>query len=473
MDSKDENHRTGLKQLFGHIKLRSLLFGLVLFFLALWLGLALRNLEFKNTNQLQGNLSVFVVIFLIWVIINYINGLYDFKKINQKKFVSTLIQSAIASFLISVTVLYIFPTRDTNPKTILLLTVIIAYFLIFIWRKIYINIISSNRLQANILFLDYNPEVQEIMEILQKQTTLGYHVQAVLDFNNKMDRTKYSNITIYKTKEKLEKIVANDKIEIIVTHNNLDKEDALSQELYQLLFKQIKITNVSNFYESVTGRIPPSAFHKAWFLQYLSDLDKPIYNKFVRVLELTFIVIFSLFFLLFLPFIALAIKLNSKGKVFFKQKRFGKNGQIFWMYKFRTMYSLAEDGSAEMHGAEFAQKNDSRITGVGKFLRKTRLDELPQVINLLKGEITVIGPRPERPEISNDLQNKMSYYNLRYVIKPGITGWAQVQQHYTSTLETSLQKFQYDLFYIKNRSMLLDISILLKTINVILRAMGQ
>jgi len=126
-----------------------------------------------------------------------------------------------------------------------------------------------------------------------------------------------------------------------------------------------------------------------------------------------------------------------------------------------------------MHGAEFAQKNDSRITGVGKFLRKTRLDELPQVINLLKGEITVIGPRPERPEISNDLQNKMSYYNLRYVIKPGITGWAQVQQHYTSTLETSLQKFQYDLFYIKNRSMLLDISILLKTINVILRAMGQ
>jgi len=446
---------------------------LVLFFLALWLGLALRNLEFKNTNQLQENLSVFVVIFLIWVIINYINGLYDFKKINQKKFVSTLIQSAIASFLISVTVLYIFPTRDTNPKTILLLTVIIAYFLIFIWRKIYINIISSNRLQANILFLDYNPEIQEIMEILQKQTTLGYHVQAVLDFNNKMDRTKYSNITIYKTKEKLEKIVANDKIEIIVTHNNLDKEDALSQELYQLLFKQIKITNVSNFYESVTGRIPPSAFHKAWFLQYLSDLDKPIYNKFVRVLELTFIVIFSLFFLLFLPFIALAIKLNSKGKVFFKQKRFGKNGQIFWMYKFRTMYSLAEDGSAEMHGAEFAQKNDSRITGVGKFLRKTRLDELPQVINLLKGEITVIGPRPERPEISNDLQNKMSYYNLRYVIKPGITGWAQVQQHYTSTLETSLQKFQYDLFYIKNRSMLLDISILLKTINVILRAMGQ
>ncbi|OGH88889.1 MAG: hypothetical protein A2507_03310 [Candidatus Magasanikbacteria bacterium RIFOXYD12_FULL_33_17] len=137
------------------------------------------------------------------------------------------------------------------------------------------------------------------------------------------------------------------------------------------------------------------------------------------------------------------------------------------------MYSLSKDGSAEIHGAEFAQKNDKRITSIGKILRKTRLDELPQVINLIKGEITVIGPRPERPEISADLEKQMPYYNIRNVIKPGITGWAQTQQHYTANLETSLQKFQYDLFYIKNRSILLDISILLKTVNVVLRAMGQ
>ncbi|OIO18569.1 MAG: hypothetical protein COY69_03285 [Candidatus Magasanikbacteria bacterium CG_4_10_14_0_8_um_filter_32_14] len=447
---------------------------LILFFLALWSGLVLRNLEFKNTKQLSENLSVFVVIFLVWLIINYINGLYDFKKISQKKFTSTLIQSAIASFLISIAILYIFSTnKNTNPKTILLLTVSIAYLLIFIWRKVYINIISSNKLQANILFLDYNQEFQEIIDILQKQMTLGYNTKAIIDLNNQINDSQYHNINIYKTKEKLEKIVNENQIEIIVTHNNLDKEDELSQELYQLLFKQIKITSISNFYENVTGRIPPSAFYKTWFLQYLSDLDKPVYNKFTKLLEFVSIVFFSLFFLILLPFISLAIKLNSTGKIFFKQKRFGKNNQIFWMYKFRTMYSLAEDGSAEMHGAQFAQKDDNRITGVGKFLRQTRLDELPQIINLLKGEITVIGPRPERPEISNDLQNKMSYYNLRYVIKPGITGWAQVQQHYTANLETSLQKFQYDLFYIKNRSILLDISILLKTINVILRAMGQ
>ncbi|MFA7315086.1 MAG: exopolysaccharide biosynthesis polyprenyl glycosylphosphotransferase [Candidatus Magasanikbacteria bacterium] len=461
---------------FWHRLKQSILLGgdLVLFFLALWLGLVLRNLEFKNARQLHENLSVFVVIFLIWIMVNYINGLYDFKKISQKKIISNFVQSAIASFLISITILYIFPDKNTTPKTILLLTTIIAYLLIFVWRKIYINIISNNKLHANVLFLDYNQEIQEIIEILQTQTTLGYNVKAIVDLENQIiNKTEYNNIAIYKTKEKLEKIVAENKIEIIVTPNNLDNEEILSQELYQLLFQQIKIISISNFYESVTGRIPPSAFHKTWFLQYLSDLDKPIYNKFTKLLEFIFIIIFSLFFLVFLPFISLSIKFNSKGKIFFKQKRSGQNGKIFWMYKFRTMYSLAKDGSAEIHGAQFAQKNDDRITGVGKFLRQTRLDELPQIINLLKGEITVIGPRPERPEISDDLQNRMPYYNLRYVIKPGITGWAQVQQHYTSTLETSLQKFQYDLFYIKNRSMLLDVSILLKTVNVILKAMGQ
>lgn len=446
---------------------------LILFFLALWFGLILRNLELKNTVKLHENLSVFVVIFLIWLVINYINGLYDFKKITQKKFSSTVVQTALASFLISITFFYIIPTKNTSPKTILLLTVLIAYFLIFVWRKVYIGIISNDKLQANILFLNYNQEAEEIISIIQKQTTLGYNIKAIIDLDDKIDISKYKNITVYKTKEKLEKIVDDQKIEVIVTQNNLEKEEETSQELYQLLFKQIKITNISSFYEDVTGRIPPSAFYKAWFLQYLSDLDKPIYNKFTKLLELVFIVFFALLFLLFLPFVALAIKLNSKGKIFFKQKRLGKNGKVFWMYKFRTMYSLAEDGSAEIHGAQFAKKDDERITKVGKLLRTTRLDELPQVINLIKREITVIGPRPERPEISTSLQNKMSYYNLRYVIKPGITGWAQVQQHYTSTLETSLQKFQYDLFYIKNRSILLDISILLKTVNVILRAMGQ
>ena len=137
------------------------------------------------------------------------------------------------------------------------------------------------------------------------------------------------------------------------------------------------------------------------------------------------------------------------------------------------MYVLNDDGSAETHGAQFATKNDKRITPIGKFLRKSRLDELPQCLNLLKKEITLIGPRPERPEIVNELTKRMPFYSLRHVVKPGLTSWAVIHQNYTDTMETSLKKLQYDLYYIKNRSFLLDISILLRTINIIFRMKGQ
>ncbi|EKE07264.1 MAG: glycosyl transferase [uncultured bacterium] len=446
---------------------------LSLFFVALWISLIIRNLELDNKRQLQENLQLFIVIFLVWLMLNYINGLYDLKKISSKKSTTTLLQTAFSSFLISIVIFYILPSRNINPKTILVLTVSIAYLFIYLWRKIYINILINKKLKTNVLFLNYTSEVAEIIDILNKQKTLGYNVKAILNNDSKKIENTYQDIKIYENFYNLEKIIDDEKIEIIITNNNLNKEEEITQELYKLLFKQIKIINISSFYESITGRIPPSAFYKTWFLQYLSDLDKPIYNKFTRLIELFSILFFGTFFLILLPFIALFIKTNSKGKIFFKQKRLGKNGKTFWIYKFRTMYSLSKDGSAEIHGAEFAQKNDKRITSIGKILRKTRLDELPQVINLIKGEITVIGPRPERPEISADLEKQMPYYNIRNVIKPGITGWAQTQQHYTANLETSLQKFQYDLFYIKNRSILLDISILLKTVNVVLRAMGQ
>ncbi|MFA4831687.1 MAG: sugar transferase, partial [Patescibacteria group bacterium] len=138
-----------------------------------------------------------------------------------------------------------------------------------------------------------------------------------------------------------------------------------------------------------------------------------------------------------------------------------------------SMYALSDDGSAELNGAQFAKKKDARATPIGKLLRRTRLDELPQILNLLKRDITLIGPRPERPEIVSQLTGRMPYYPLRHIVRPGLTGWAVLHQNYTDTLETSLQKLQYDLYYIKNRSSLLDLSILLRTINVIVRMRGQ
>jgi lipopolysaccharide/colanic/teichoic acid biosynthesis glycosyltransferase len=177
----------------------------------------------------------------------------------------------------------------------------------------------------------------------------------------------------------------------------------------------------------------------------------------------------GLFFgMLLIPFIALGNMLGNKGKLFYTQDRVGKNGAIFKILKFRTMVK-----NAESNGAVFSTLHDSRVTYFGKFLRKTRIDEIPQFVNILKGEMAVIGPRPERPFFVKEIAEIMPFYETRHVIKPGLTGWAQVNYSYGESLEDSLIKLQYDLYYIKHRSIFLDINIAIKTISTVLFYRGQ
>jgi len=169
-----------------------------------------------------------------------------------------------------------------------------------------------------------------------------------------------------------------------------------------------------------------------------------------------------------LPIVALAIKLNSAGPIFYRQRRIGKNGKEFEIAKFRSMVC-----DAEKNGAVWASCNDNRVTFVGKILRKTRIDELPQIWNVLKGELSFIGPRPERPEFVKELVEKIPYYQMRHLVKPGLSGWAQINFPYGASVEDALQKLQYDLFYVKNRSIVLEISIMLKTIMTLLKREGR
>ena len=168
------------------------------------------------------------------------------------------------------------------------------------------------------------------------------------------------------------------------------------------------------------------------------------------------------------PFIAAAVKLNSPGNVFYTQKRIGKGGQMFWLLKFRSMVQ-----DAEKDGAKWAEKEDTRITKVGNFLRKSRLDELPQLWNVLKGEMSFIGPRPERPEFVRELEKQIPFYQTRHLIKPGLTGWAQINFPYGASVEDAMEKLQYDLYYIKHRSLVLDFGVVLKTIKIVLSRGGR
>jgi lipopolysaccharide/colanic/teichoic acid biosynthesis glycosyltransferase len=169
-----------------------------------------------------------------------------------------------------------------------------------------------------------------------------------------------------------------------------------------------------------------------------------------------------------LPLIGIGNILGNKGPLLYIQERIGKNGIPFKIYKLRTMIV-----NAEKDGVRWAKKNDKRITAFGKFLRNTRLDEIPQFYNILKGDMSIIGPRPERPFFVNELARIIPFYETRHIIKPGLTGWAQVNSRYGSTIEDSLTKLQYDLYYIKHRSVFLDLSIVVKTLSTVLFYRGQ
>jgi exopolysaccharide biosynthesis polyprenyl glycosylphosphotransferase len=223
----------------------------------------------------------------------------------------------------------------------------------------------------------------------------------------------------------------------------------------------INFLDFATAYEIITEKVPVSTISKIWFLENLKEGEKKIYDKFKRVFD-----VFLSFLILILtsplwPFIVLAIKIEDKGPVFYKQERVGKNKKIFKLIKFRSMVP-----QAEKEGPKWAEIEDQRVTKVGKFLRRFHLDEIPQMINVIKGDISLVGPRPERPEFVEKLEKEIPHYNLRHIIKPGFTGWAQIKFRYARSVMDSLEKFQYDLYYIKNRSLFLDLKILLKTFNL-------
>lgn len=462
-----------------HYRIRQLILvlgDLLSYAAALYLALAVRRFEIPTLDHLHVHQELFGWTMFFWIIVNYINGLYDFSRMgDRRKFFRRFLETAFISLLVGAIFFYIVPSRNISPKTILLLTILFGYALSAVWRLLSIQLIGGlKQLRTNILFIGKTKEVEELTDLLVAFPERGYHVAALVDphYDSSAPK-KHKDIDVYKSLRAIRPAISAHDIGLVVISPEIQENEEAMRELYELLFWPVKIQNLPAFYELITGRIPPSIFSEGWFLEHLRQRENPFYEKGRFLLDYVAAVLIGGVLLIFLPFIALAIKLTSNGSIFFTQTRVGRGGKTFTLYKFRSMYSLSPDGSAETHGYQFAKKNDKRVTSVGKFLRKTRLDELPQALNLFKGDITLIGPRPERPEIVTQLTEHMPYYPLRHVMKPGITGWAVLHQNYTDTIETSLQKLQYDLYYIKNRSFLLDVSILLKTVNVILRGLGQ
>ncbi|MFH0852531.1 MAG: sugar transferase [bacterium] len=448
---------------------RFLLFGGDLFFLyfSLWLtlylryGLAYKHISLSFTNP---HFLPFSIIFAAWLIIFYIIGLYDLNIArNNLNFYTTLLKAIAIDMAVGIAFFYFIPSFGITPKTVLFLDVTIFTLLFIAWRQIYNRLLVSGALLNNVLIIGETKETKDLIRHIEENPQLGFRIK-------KIAQAKDIELIF----DLIEHIV-QDKIQTIVTAIDPHKDVNLVRNLYHCLPLDITLYDLPTFYEKITGKVPISAIEEVWFLENLMREKKSLYRSTKKVLDIIYATGLGIITLPLYPFIALAIKFDTPGPIFFKQKRVGENSQIFNVYKFRSMFALAPDGSAEKNGAQWAQVDDPRVTHVGKFLRASRLDELPQLFNVLRGDMSFVGPRPERPEFvfGTNLQRQIPFYQIRHLIKPGLTGWAQVSFQYGASLEDTIEKLQYDLFYIKNYSFILDLDIILRTIRIVLSGKGS
>lgn len=443
-------------------QLTILLGDLLLLFAGLYLGMFFRYLKTPNTIELTNLIGPFLALFCLAIIIIFISGLYDLGRAkNNSEFFKKIFTVSITWTMLGVFYFYISGDSKINPKTILVLTALFGFGLIALWRYFYNRFVSTTILKTKVAFIGYSPETKQIIESINSKPQIGYEVVGIIT-GAAADIPTMPNLKSLRSQP-----------DLIVLDFNYQKDGLLIKELYQNIFKQTGIIELADFYETIFERLPPFTFSESWFLTKFQEQSKKMYDRFRLLSDYLFAIVIGIFFLITFPIISLTIKINSKGPIFFRQARVGRNGKLFFIYKYRTMKALQADGSAETGGPQYASENDSRITGVGKFLRATRLDEIPQFINIFKNEMGLIGPRPERPEFVEKLTELMPFYPLRHLVKPGLSGWAQLQQGYYGTFDENLGKLEYDLFYIKNRGPILDLAIILKTFSVIFGMIGR
>ncbi len=437
-------------------------------YVSLYLALFLRHFDLPDVSTYIVHAKPFSFIFFLWIIILFINGMYDLTKTqNSLKFIRTFFEGLIFCLLIAMGFFYFIPFYIIEPRTILILTVTLFGVTFLLWRTLVHTLITSRALRRRVLFIGARSEAYELINAISKSPSFGYEVTAILDLDKAPPMSGSDGLHWLSSLEELKPYLKRENISTIVVSPKPMYAEVVARELFETIFWYIEITDLVSFYESILARIPVTALNEMWFLENLQESQKKHYDTIKNLIDFVLAGVLGIVYAIIFPFVVVAVFLDDRGPVFYTQKRLGRHGREFQMYKFRTMTV-----EAERDGAQFAQSEDPRVTRVGRVLRKSRIDELPQVWNIFKGDMALIGPRPERPEFVEHFSEVIPFYTVRHLVKPGLTGWAQINNPYYATVGENMLKLQYDLFYIKNRSILLDARILLKTVNTVLRWMG-
>lgn len=342
-------------------------------------------------------------------------------------------------------------------------------FALLLWRWFYLKFFATHRFVKKSLLICNAEDFEQLATPLEKSDP-HFKIVGYLDpRNNNTKCVKNDTINDTESLELVDFIFTNGIYEVIVAPNVNIK--SIHFDLLELMENGVSTKDYLYACESISHKIPVDLIENDFYRHFPLNRSNSnrLYQYTLRVTEVIASIIgLIISSVLALPFVFVGNLIGNKGSLFYTQERIGKNGKPFNIIKFRTMVK-----DAEKDGAVFAQKNDARITPFGKFLRKSRIDELPQLINVLKGDMSIIGPRPERAFFVDQITEAVSFYPTRHVIKPGLTGWAQINYSYGDSIEDSIEKLKYDLFYIKHRGILLDFNIIIKTIGTVLFYRGQ
>ncbi|MBI2640550.1 MAG: sugar transferase [Candidatus Sungbacteria bacterium] len=449
----------------------------VLLYAALGATLFLRYYQNPDWQIIRQHLIPFTAIFLLWLILFGAFGLYDLKFMrNSKRFLYRLLQAEAANMIAAILILYaILPVIVIEPRRNLLLVALIGVALIFAWRSLF-NLLIIRTKGSRIMFFGVTREALELANFLLKHPQLGQKPVAFMSANGNGTASSLplpglesgGEIPHFVADQNITSLIKNLGVDTVVILREIKENKTLVKLLFEALPLGISVAEFPAFHEAMTGKIPLSMVGEIWFLENLIGTKKPFYDFFKRGLDLATALILTIPAFLLFPLIAAAIKLDSEGPIFYRQKRVGRHGKEFGVFKYRSMVKDAE----KMSGLKETEK-DPRHTRVGPFLRRSYLDELPQIINIVAGEISFVGPRPERPEHIKELKEKVPFYEMRLLATPGITGWAQIHMENDASVEDAPEKMQYDLYYVKHRSFVLDLLIILRTIFIILRREGR
>jgi exopolysaccharide biosynthesis polyprenyl glycosylphosphotransferase len=427
-------------------------------------------------SYLQASVSNFYVVLVLAIYINGFGSIFEMYNLQVASNKFQILKSTLLT--VSTTVLVYLLTPVFAPELPSnRLQIFVFYFVLFtaliLWRLFYVMFLASNRFFQNAVLICEKEQLEELVLGLENIDP-HYKIIGYVSADN-VENCEYvpsDSVLQHIKRDDLSSFVKQNSISeiVIASKNTQGITSGLYQQLLHLLESGKVIREYTQVYESKTQRIPVQYMARDFyhFFPFSRSNQNKLYLSVVRFLEIGLSLMGLAFAIILLPFILLGNALGNKGKLFYTQERVGKDGVVFNILKLRTMIK-----DAESNGAVFSIVNDSRVTAFGKFLRKSRIDEIPQFVNVLKGDMAVIGPRPERPYFVKEIRMVMPFYETRHVIKPGLTGWAQVNYAYGATIEDSLIKLQYDLYYIKHRSFYLDLNISLKTITTVLFYRGQ